>query len=130
MTYEKYQFVYNSNDYNDRKLLAYAKSTPLKFAELDISKGTLNTSHLAEMCERTGASIHMLVNMKKVKEIDDSLGEMKDFDNLSKLVKSNPSLLKTPIFIIGKDYHFVKDMAGINKLTGFKAAGDSEVFQK
>ncbi|UZR98188.1 hypothetical protein [Chondrinema litorale] len=131
MTYEKYQFVYNSNEYNDKKLLAYAKSTPLKFVELDISKGDINISHLAEMCERTGAPLHHFVNKHKIDQMETKMDDIENFDSLAKVIKVNPTVLDTPIFILGRDYYKIDDMAGINHLAeNFKTAADSEEFQK
>jgi arsenate reductase-like glutaredoxin family protein len=130
MTYEKYQFIYNSKELNDRKLLAYAQAYQVVFSELDIAKEKVTKSHLAQFCERMEKPLISLLNHHKlVSEFGKDALNL-PFEELSKIVVANLGFLNTPFFILGKDYHIINDIADLNKLFKFKAADSSEVFQR
>ena len=130
MTYEKYQFIYNSDDLHDRKLLAYAKANKIVFAELDMAKEKVTKNHLAQFCERMEKPLISLLDQSSLKKQKGDAAIELPFEELVKIVVADPKLLNTPFFIIGKDYKIINDIADINKLDEFKAADSSEVFQR
>ncbi len=130
MTYEKYQFIYNSDDLHDRKLLAYAKANKIVFAELDMAKEKLTKNHLAQFCERMERPLVSLLDQSSLKKSYGDEALELPFEELVKISVADPKLLNTPFFIIGKDYKIINDIADINKIDEFKAADSSEVFQR
>ena len=100
--------IYNSEKQKDKEVLGYAKSIKdHKLNETDISKSMLTERQIAEIASDLDKKIEEMVEAShaKYKTIikDKSFSE----EELLKLLKENPELLKTPVAYIDKKVFMV-----------------------
>jgi len=109
--------IYNSKIIRDRETLAYAKALKsYVIKDLDITKDFLTQMQLAEIAQKLNVTMRGLLDKKSASENTNLLHLSED--DLFKVLKNNPDLLRTPIAIypdkaafIGSPYDFVnKDM--------------------
>lgn len=99
----EYILIYNSLDLQDREALGYLRSLrSVSINEQDISKDMLTTTQLVEAAKMLDVAIPELLNS----DVDN--GHDFSTDEVLKILRNKPSLLKTP-FILSKDRSFFVD---------------------
>ncbi|MTI20015.1 hypothetical protein E1176_03175 [Fulvivirga sp. RKSG066] len=108
---------YNSNKQTDKEIKGYAESAGShKLNDRDVSKANLTERQLAEVASDLGVAVNDLLDKHDEKYMSDIKGGNYSDDELLKLMKQNPSLIKTPIaymdgktFFVDSQYRFVKE---------------------
>lgn len=101
MKKKEIQLIYNSSKQEDRKALGYAQSLKdYVINDFDVNNNKFTERQLAELTDKLNIAAHDLL----VKEAHDK--NLSDEDVL-KLIREQPELLRTPIRVEGKNAKFV-----------------------
>ncbi len=111
----RFVFIYDGNDHNNKRMLAYATQKNVNFLAKDIStKDKITEREMMEIATSLNVPITALVDEKKANEKGiDNYTSMDERDVLT-VLKNNLDVLKLPIFIVNKKAYLIKSVADIN----------------
>ena len=101
-------FIYNSNDLQDRESFGYASSAyGNKIKPIDLTKDSLTERQIKEIADRLGTNPEELIN-KNSDVFKREYGEIStDQEDVLKILKQRPVIMKTPIAIYADKADFV-----------------------
>ncbi len=102
-------FIYNSNDMQERRALGYAKSLKNhKLKEKDLYKENLSETQIKEIANKIGEHPISLINKNSDLYKEEYNGLNYDEEDILKLIKNNPLIMKTPIAVYHDRASFVE----------------------
>ena len=103
------KLYYNSQKKRDREVLGYAEALRhFVINDRDISKANLTETQYKELADGMNAPVMELVDKNAGLYMDEMKGHDFEEEELLKLLTNNPSLVKTPIAVIGDVVYHVK----------------------
>ena len=103
------KLYYNSSKMEDREVLAYAESfRHLVVNEKDISRDLFTETQIKEIADDMNVDIIDLIDHNSSLYIDQVKGHDYSDNQLLKIMRKNPSIIKTPIAKIGKRVYHIK----------------------
>lgn len=94
--------IYDLNKRGGREALAYAKQMAQNVNEIDVSRQPLTRTQLAELMEKLNVSVEEMIDKKDDLYHEKYQGVDMDENGWLEVLVHNPSMIKTPIGILGK----------------------------
>lgn len=109
--------IYDSDEINDKEARVYVHSFKNhKVKDMDINRESLTEQQFAELSRRLGVHPSELLDKQSEFYKNHMEGTELSKDDIFKMLKNNPKLLKTPIIvyhdraeIVGSQYNLIKD---------------------
>jgi len=102
------KLYYNSTKMEDREVLAYAESLDLVINERDISKDIFTETQLKEIADAMHTDVMGLIDKNDSLYIDEIKHDDFSDEELLKIMRKNPSVIKTPIASVEDHTYHVK----------------------
>lgn len=93
--------IYNMNKRGGREALAYAKQISQHVQEIDIAQQPLTRTQLAELMQKLNIEVEELIDKTDDQYQDQYEGADMDENGWLEILVHNPSMIKTPIGILG-----------------------------
>ena len=95
--------IYHSDKPDDRKALGYSQSIQaFVLKTLDLRKDSITQTQLAEVADKLGISVHELIDPTYSDRAGDANVESMSDGDILRLLTHEPTLIHTPILIVGK----------------------------